>query len=1074
MGANADPSGDADRIAELPLPAEERARLLARLGAERLQRYRDLDAAGTTSRADVEAAVVFFRTAVGVLPPTAADGPAYCYNLALALQSRFDVLHQPADLDEAVATLWRGLAAAHEGVYTAVLQYALGSALRRAHEHSHDPAVLAEAIGLLGDALASPQGQTLDLADCLYEYGRAVLTWAEAVDERKVVDEAVDAFAYLVESVEPSAPAYPAYLDGLGSARLLRFDRYGLADDLQAAIQYAGQAVQAQRERDQLTAAALSNLAAALWRRGSRQASSSDDLDRAVDLMGEALSLPDAAPSRPGLASNLSAMLLERSERSGSIDDLEASVRLAEAAVQATPDDAPQQAERAHQLAVARRARYLRFDDRDDLTAAVAAHERALRACPAGHPDRPALLSSWANTLRTRYDAAGELNDLRAAVEAYDETLSVLPSSSPDRALHLNNLGAVLAELAAVTDDAAASRRASEVLAEAVDLAAPASLERLRGLVNLGNVLADQYERTKDPALRERARRAYEQVRDASGPAAAGPETLLQAALNCGEWAEELSDWAQAVQWLDRGLDALDDLLVIQHVRRHKESWLRDARGVAARAAVAALRNQEATRAVTAAERGRALLVAEAIEQARLDLDRLDAVGEHELRLRFEAARAAAGAPDRLTGHPGQAGEADDRARLVDLRALRDQIRHVLGFEGFLAPLPLAEIRSRARGTQLLYLLATSTTGAALLVTTGHTRGWELPELTNGRLEAVVEAYLTAYQRRGSNGRAWLQALEQATRWLWGAVIEPLLPHLDTATPVTVVAGGLLGLLPLHAAWIDDATTPTGRLHAADVLCLRSAPSARALAPRPWLGHAPGTVRLLSGPGMVDPPLELEAVRAVAQVVGGDLPAAGVDDAVAALQAGGVVHLNCHGIGRLDRPLDSAVMLADGRLTLEHVLRERLHADLVVLSACETATLGTRLPDEVVGLPAGFLQAGVGACIGSLWAVPTDATAALMSLFYQLWAQKPRTTAEAKPVTTAEAPQKGHKPISAAEALRQAQRQLRDATNDELTQLVPTVVSPHAGIGTLGRQVWAGARPFRTMASWAGFLYVGA
>jgi len=135
-----------------------------------------------------------------------------------------------------------------------------------------------------------------------------------------------------------------------------------------------------------------------------------------------------------------------------------------------------------------------------------------------------------------------------------------------------------------------------------------------------------------------------------------------------------------------------------------------------------------------------------------------------------------------------------------------------------------------------------------------------------------------------------------------------------------------------------------------------------------------------------------------------------------------------------------------------HLLHERLRADLVVLSACETATLGTQLPDEVVGLPAGFLQAGVGACIGSLWAVPTVATAALMSLFYRVWAQEA---------------------VTAAEALRRAQCRLRDATNDELTQLVPTIVSPPAGLGTLGRQVWSGARQFRPMVSWAGFLYVG-
>jgi CHAT domain-containing protein len=56
-----------------------------------------------------------------------------------------------------------------------------------------------------------------------------------------------------------------------------------------------------------------------------------------------------------------------------------------------------------------------------------------------------------------------------------------------------------------------------------------------------------------------------------------------------------------------------------------------------------------------------------------------------------------------------------------------------------------------------------------------------------------------------------------------------------------------------------------------------------------------------------------------------------------------------------------------------------------VLSACETAQPGTELPDEVVALPTGLLQAGVAGIVASQWSVPDRATAMLMTEFYRCW-----------------------------------------------------------------------------------------
>jgi CHAT domain-containing protein len=123
-----------------------------------------------------------------------------------------------------------------------------------------------------------------------------------------------------------------------------------------------------------------------------------------------------------------------------------------------------------------------------------------------------------------------------------------------------------------------------------------------------------------------------------------------------------------------------------------------------------------------------------------------------------------------------------------------------------------------------------------------------------------------------------------------------------------------------------------------------------------------------------------------------------------------VLHLACHGFAALDRPLDSGLVLAGGQVTLRRLMELQLRVRLAVLSACETAQPGTELPDEVVALPTGLLQAGVAGIVASQWAVPDRATAMLMAEFYRCWRQDQ------------EAP---------AAALRSAQRWLRDTTTAE-------------------------------------------
>jgi CHAT domain-containing protein len=63
----------------------------------------------------------------------------------------------------------------------------------------------------------------------------------------------------------------------------------------------------------------------------------------------------------------------------------------------------------------------------------------------------------------------------------------------------------------------------------------------------------------------------------------------------------------------------------------------------------------------------------------------------------------------------------------------------------------------------------------------------------------------------------------------------------------------------------------------------------------------------------------------------------------------------------------------------------RPQARLAFLSACETGLIGTELPDEVVGLAAGFMQAGTAGVVSTLWSVADESTALLAERFYENW-----------------------------------------------------------------------------------------
>jgi CHAT domain-containing protein len=186
---------------------------------------------------------------------------------------------------------------------------------------------------------------------------------------------------------------------------------------------------------------------------------------------------------------------------------------------------------------------------------------------------------------------------------------------------------------------------------------------------------------------------------------------------------------------------------------------------------------------------------------------------------------------------------------------------------------------------------------------------------------------------------------------------------------------------------------------------------------------------------------------------------------LAALPGATHLHFACHGLFDLAKPLDSALLLAgQDHLTVRDLLDGGVDlsaARLAVLSACRTAMSDQEVPDEILGFPAAFLQAGVPAVLGTLWQVGDLAATLLLADFYRRQLGN------------------GDDPV---QALRGAQAWLRDGTLRDLG-LAELLERAYERSGqrsrrilqmlTLYRRRPKESRPFAAPHHWAGFVVWG-
>ncbi|TCO49794.1 CHAT domain-containing protein [Actinocrispum wychmicini] len=265
----------------------------------------------------------------------------------------------------------------------------------------------------------------------------------------------------ILQSIPDDHPYRAIALVRFGAALKGRFDRTGVLDELDQAVDVTRQAVDVSRRAEHtappdepVQAMALSNLVGMLMARFERARRTRDSVERsgAKDYLDEAIDVGrqavNASPTHHFIRllalSNLGPALRTRFEWTGATDDLDEAVDCARQVMNVNPTPDLDWAGRLSNLGVTLRARFVRTGVLSDLAEAVDAGRRAVDATPDGHPDQARRLSNLGITLRARFARTGVLSDLNETMTIMRRAVAATPADHLDQALYLGNLGSAL------------------------------------------------------------------------------------------------------------------------------------------------------------------------------------------------------------------------------------------------------------------------------------------------------------------------------------------------------------------------------------------------------------------------------------------------------------------------------------------------------------------------------------------------------------------------------------------------------------------------------------------------------
>ena len=881
------------------------------------------------------------------------------------------------------------------------------------------------------------------------------------------LNDAVSLFIEILDWLEEYPKAYASVLSNISSALQLRFSHTGNKHDVDQSVESARMAVEATSiEREERTSY-LNNFASALYIR-YLSTGVQDDLDQAISIMRESISLTPTESARRNMRlNNLAALYQERFSRIGQLSDLYEAIESYRDSIKNQPLQSTELTSLMNNLGSCLHDLYRRTGNQEHLKEGIALLEKAVDQEPKASPNRAGFLSNLGSALYTHYQISKNLEVLQKSIIAQREAVILTDKDSPNAASFYTGLGTSLTEYHLHEKSEVSGLDAVNACETALNLTNPNSPKWASRCNNLARALMERYRSFGKRSDLTMGQKKYQEacVKGLEFQC----EIAIVAGYQWGQWALERESWSEAKQAFDYALNAIQKLFERQLLHDDQAIWLREAQVIPSLAAFAETCLGNLEKAIEILENGRARFFFKALKDNAVN--QLADNGDDLLKLYKTVVIEI-----ETLQNPGVIHSPSTRERIRNLRdkqlGLYQEITRRREFDDLLSEKKWDSLKmfwqKQSELDAAIYIVPTPYRSFALIINeSGIDTVWL--EFTTTQLDLWLigeDAHPENSYIGGIMGYFDLiPSLEKILSWCGKNISLPIARYLlaKDIKRLGMIPTGQLALLPLHATsfsldgkdqtWGDSfSTSYVPSLHALQrVLSQKNSVAEKLQA----------TFSGISVTGKTNPLRFAEAeVNTIAHFFDKSSiinKLASMESVIQSINQGAYVHFACHAFFDPIHPQESGFDLEQGAiLRLKDLFTQSFTGKrLAVLSACKTAiTDFTKLPEESIGMPIAFLQAGVPGVIGTLWSVDDISTALLMVKFYEnfLFGNREEHLESGLP----------------RESLCCAQNWLRYLSETQIDKLILERFSDLRGYARLRAH-----KTFSHPYYWAGFVFVG-